>query len=362
MGSAAKEKSVSQSNNLHQAAKSLPNRTLGRPTAPCPLAKFQIIDSAQLAKLSKADRMAYRSKLISAGRAKLKSIPDGSTKQNLTEACSRLERNNQAMEMARLSDSVYQDEGAPEGWTRISDSDSLKDLPPDLQDPKLWNDPKTNFHAALYRSDNGQIVLAFRGTDMKSRKDWTANVMQGWGSDTPQYTEGITLAQKIVSNFPGMEITGHSKGGGIGSAAAAVTGAPATVFNPAGVNANTVAPYKVTLDKAAENSTYYDVKGQILDDINGKTVFGHTVPIPIGTRIQLPAVDESGTPMKFPSPPEPPKNQWSIAQDWAYDKAAAGYLSKVFQQQVDRHMMNTVENGIEEEKREDIESIEQSLR
>ena len=90
------------------------------------------------------------------------------------------------MEMANLSQADYKDSALPRGRTRLIDPDKLSSLPPDLQDPALWNDPKTDYHAGLFSSDDGQLVMAERGTDPTNWQDVTIDFQQGWGTNTQQ--------------------------------------------------------------------------------------------------------------------------------------------------------------------------------
>ena len=58
--------------------------------------------------------------------------------------------------------------------------------------------------AAIYRNDQGQYVVAFRGTDQwfgPEGADIKANGGQALGLTTEQYKQAITLAQSAVDAF-----------------------------------------------------------------------------------------------------------------------------------------------------------------
>jgi len=124
-----------------------------------------------------------------------------------------------------------------------------------------FND-ETGLQAALFVKGD-DYVLAFAGTSPDSWANWRANFKQAFGIESGQYTAGIDLAMNLNSSYSGISFTGHSLGGGIASAAAAVTGRHATVFNAAGVHANTVTRYGASLSGASVRSYYssFDVLG-----------------------------------------------------------------------------------------------------
>ena len=115
---------------------------------------------------------------------------------------------------------------------------------PDLA-PKMLRNGKSGFDAAIYRNDQGQYVVAFRGTDQwfgPEGADIKANGGQALGLTTEQYKQAITLAQSAVEAFGKGNVifTGHSLGGGLASAAMLATGAPGVTFNAAGLSDNTL--------------------------------------------------------------------------------------------------------------------------
>lgn len=173
------------------------------------------------------------------------------------QAVERLARNNVAVERARLSEHVYHSRELPPhpepvGWHMLTPKElARKGIAPDM-----LNDPKSGFKAALYQSSferPPKTVIAYAGTE--DQADWMTNFQQGIGMETKQYDKAMELADKVTRSFPKgtVDITGHSLGGGLASAGAAVTGAKGYTFNAAGLHPRTVAraPYNLTADNMA---------------------------------------------------------------------------------------------------------------
>lgn len=96
--------------------------------------------------------------------------------------------------------------------------------------------PGSSMHAELFVKD-GQYVLAFRGTRPSEVGDLENDAEQGAGFDAEAYDKAIDLAKNLNRTTDGdLSFTGHSLGGGLASAAAVVTGLPATTFNAAGLD------------------------------------------------------------------------------------------------------------------------------
>ncbi|GAB3637094.1 hypothetical protein GCM10027422_26840 [Hymenobacter arcticus] len=168
------------------------------------------------------------------------------------EAVDRLACNNVAVERARLSEHVYHSDRVPPlpepvGWHMLTD----KELARKGITKAMLNDPKSGFKAALYESSferPPKTVVAYAGTE--DGADWSTNLQQGIGIETKQYNSAMQLAKKVTKNFAKgtVDITGHSLGGGLASAAVVVTGAKGYTFNAAGLHLATVgrSPYNVT--------------------------------------------------------------------------------------------------------------------
>ena len=170
-------------------------------------------------------------------------------------ALARLQRNNVAVERARLSEHVYYSQQLdqrpePVGWHMLTP----KELARKGITPAMLNNPRSGFKAALYESSferPPRTVIAYAGTE--DGADWETNLHQGVGIETEQYNRAMKLADKVTKNSPRgtVDITGHSLGGGLASAGVAVTGVKGYTFNAAGLHSATVAraPYNVTADE-----------------------------------------------------------------------------------------------------------------
>jgi len=186
----------------------------------------------------KLRRLAQRQQLIKQGRA-----PGASREQQA--AAERLARNNEAVELARLSDDVYAQYSQPPvnqpplGWTRMDDAAlHAKGI-----DPKLLEKSKAVIYQTPPDWPGGQkTVLAFRGTEPSEADDLKTNLDQAFGKETVQYraaTElGIKIANKLDQNTL---VTGHSLGGGKAQAAGIKGGLKGMMFNAAGLHPSTVA-------------------------------------------------------------------------------------------------------------------------
>ena len=191
----------------------------------------------------KKARYEARLALIMHGRQEAKDLAaKGQTDSAnaLKAAAERLERDNHAIERARLSSHVYTlwdkdgnrvstGPGAPEGWS--------------VKEGNAYFDKKTGFAYAIYESDferPPKPVLVFRGT--QTGTDWKTNGGQGMGKEDEQYKQSMDQAEKMKQTYGpnGFEIAGHSKAGGQTAAASIVTGAKGYGINSAGVHPNTV--------------------------------------------------------------------------------------------------------------------------
>src|SRR5690606_7031720 len=135
------------------------------------------------------------------------------------------------------------------GWNRLepnADGTALVDA----QGREIPIDPallstSNGFDAAIYQNDQGQYVVAYRGTDdwgLANPGDADDNALQGLGFESGQYSDAIALAQRAEHVFGdgNVVVTGHSLGGGLASAAALATGASGVTFNAAGLSNETL--------------------------------------------------------------------------------------------------------------------------
>jgi hypothetical protein len=189
----------------------------------------------------------------------------------------RLVEGYEAREAALLARDVYDaGEGIgapPPGWQRASATPEILGqygLNPRL----LTGGDALGYRAELYlpsealRAEGAKPVLAFRGT--ATGQDWEHNFRQGNGLKSEYYTRAMEAALRVsdVVGADGFEVAGHSLGGGLASAAAAVTGAKGTTFNAAGLHSATVDRFLNDFNRPpsdqAPNVTAWRVEGEVL--------------------------------------------------------------------------------------------------
>ncbi len=220
--------------------------------------------------LKKKERLQQRAQKVSAAKDKANSLPPGREKEALEKSIVRFEFNNVAVERVKLASSTYNiGQGKePEGWARLS-KEEIEDLglnPNQFPASQPGFDPDTlkdgDYFAEIYKSDpdvfgKETIVIAFRGT--AGMADWTnANIPQSVGRNAPHYTKAMSLANDLKSAKESnpklansnVEITGHSLGGGMATAAGIVSGLKTYAVNPAGVHPITLKPYGRTREDA----------------------------------------------------------------------------------------------------------------
>lgn len=214
-------------------------------------------------------------------------------------AADKLQETYHAREMSGLAADVYQsakrDGEPPAGWTRASvDPAALRAAGINMSDEEIRKQlqPKqSGFRAEIYIPDksvfgeDAKPVLVFKGSTGEiidpdaprgrresGGEDFLNNGQQGIGMRSDYYDRAMQLAavmnQASRGNF---EIAGHSLGGGMASAASAVTGARATTFNAAGLHPDT--PARFAKDNGLptfnpEQSVHtYQTSGEVLNDV-----------------------------------------------------------------------------------------------
>ena len=218
----------------------------------------------------------------------------------LTQHADALQRQYHAREMGGLATDVYdsaEHRGAPPvGWLRASEHPALlrERYGMNLDDNRIRDMLQPNdstFRAEIYIPDpnvmgrDARPVVAFKGSNgpvvanengqtvvrRSETQDWVTNGRQGLGLETDYYNRAMSLASTL--QFGGMrnfEITGHSLGGGLASAASAVTGAPTITFNAAGLHPDTARRYVQQHGGAVHDTgrsiTAYQVAGEVLTD------------------------------------------------------------------------------------------------
>ena len=110
----------------------------------------------------------------------------------------------------------------------------------------------SGFFATSYATGSNEIVIAFRGSNspMDDMADWATNA--AWSPDTQdppyQLLDAWNYYQLVKADNPNATIsfTGHSLGGGLAGAMAALVGAEAEVFAPA--------PFEGTVNQLIDNA------------------------------------------------------------------------------------------------------------
>lgn len=189
---------------------------------------------------AKQARLEQRSQMIKDGRLS----PDPADRA----AAERLAANNEAVELARLSEDAYAQ--YPGGDFKYPDGSSP---PPtgwqvvpaeELEAKGVSVEAMRDSRAVLYRSEPGwpggqQTVLAFRGT--ADLPDGIVDHDQAMSQATQQYDSAMAAGRQVAQAYgPATQVTGHSLGGGKAQAAGAVSGLGGSMFNSAGLNPTTV--------------------------------------------------------------------------------------------------------------------------
>jgi hypothetical protein len=179
---------------------------------------------------------------------------------------------NSVLVRALLAKFVYGGEEVelPDGWNP-------------LEDPF---DMDSGLFAQVFRGPNGETVLAFRGTEIKSWKDWLNNASQGSGLGviSSQYLEANYITLLMKQKYGNIEIVGHSLGGGLASFGGATHELSTTTFNSAGVHFNTLVMSRSHSKDAKKFVNALYVEGEILSELQD----GHfLLPNAIGNRVRL---------------------------------------------------------------------------
>jgi hypothetical protein len=205
-------------------------------------------------------------------------------------------------QMDRLAQDVYhaangEDIGhPPKGWTRVLESPELwekysKELGiSELELKQALHPDGSGFRAELYEPDDdmknagykatiaikgssGMVKTSDGGHHSTTTEDFGANNFpQSIGLETDFYDRGMRLGHLFKERGIPFESTGHSLGGGVSTAIAAVTETPATTFNAAGLNPITTARFAqqnpgVMVPKDLNPLiTNYQVQGELLND------------------------------------------------------------------------------------------------
>lgn len=190
---------------------------------------------------------------------------------------------------AQLAADVYNDVPSPPAGFRVANDRDLARL--GLTRTNL-EDPTSVFRARVYvagEGDSTRYVIAFRGTAKQG--DWVHNALQSQSLPSQHYSRAITIGRIIGnSGVQNIQLTGHSLGGGLASAAALSSGKPADTFNAAGLGlgSNLDGTYnRLTSGRwNAGRVDAYVVDGEALNTLQDAT----PLPDSFGTRRPLDAV------------------------------------------------------------------------
>ncbi|WP_082538897.1 XVIPCD domain-containing protein [Lysobacter sp. Root494] len=193
--------------------------------------------------------------------------------------------------LARINADTYEESGSLiDNWSPVA-AEQLAAFKIRLSD---LENSHTGFRARLYTDGNNHYVLAFRGSD--EAEDWKHNIRQGAGLRDVQYEQAIDLARKTHRAFGNnVVLTGHSLGGGLATAGALATAAPAVTFNSAGLHTNTIE--HLGFDTVAVRRElmgngqirHYSVTNEIVTSLQEHNLLTRGVmPDALGHRIELP--------------------------------------------------------------------------
>jgi hypothetical protein len=217
------------------------------------------------------------------------------------------------LQLAMMANDVYAADNplteaalAEAGWTKLEPSADGTSLV-DAQGNEIPIDPallstSEGFDAAIYQNDQGEYVVAYRGTDdwgLSPSGDADDNGLQGLGFETGQYRDAVALGEAAQRAFGegNVVFTGHSLGGGLASAAALATGTPGVTFNASGLSDQTLESLgfnpNAVRDQAAESGQLrrYIVNG---DPLNGAQqdlpiipILGMSPPNAVGHELRI---------------------------------------------------------------------------
>jgi hypothetical protein len=180
------------------------------------------------------------------------------------------------------------------GYDLQAQYDHGKLNPSELNLPSGWkfvkyfrNYEESNLDYAMFENQvKGIRLMTMVGT--QTGGDWIDNFLQGIGFKSPQYMAAIkySLLEQSEAVSAGFQfvLNGHSLGGGVAAAAAAVSGAPAAIFNAAGLHPMTLihAGYPGSVSRIGLGVVHYGVGGEVLSGLEF-TIFSAFVPKPAAT-------------------------------------------------------------------------------
>ncbi|EHR70165.1 Protein of unknown function (DUF2974) [Burkholderiales bacterium JOSHI_001] len=329
----------------------------------------------------KIKRLEERNQLIKQGSA-----PGASPDQKA--AAARLARNNEAVELARLSEDTYKqydpnapkDHKPPLGWNKMSDAD----LAQAGIDKRLLEDSKAVVYQTPENWPGGQeTVLAFRGTVPSEVEDLKTNMDQALGKETVQYKAANQLGL-VISKKYGADtlVTGHSLGGGKAQAAGSMGGLTGMMFNSAGLHPDTVGgaiplsgqflQYRSPFDPltGVQNSAALQSAVAGVAGIAAPLASGAAASNFIGERLGMPFLSTDNAALAGKAAMAFPRGMGNLVSEGYVIPPAQGRVIQVPSlddagQPIGKadlggqHSVHNVINGIEREKSEDIATLKQ---
>jgi hypothetical protein len=326
---------------------------------------------------AKKQRLIERNALIKKGNA-----PGGSAVQK--ESARRLAKNNEAVELARLSQDAYAQHKVPPvnkpplGWGKVTDAELIKTG----IDPRLLKDSKAVIYKTPADWPGGQkTVLAFRGTEPTQIEDLTTNLDQALGGTTVQYQAATKLGAQVAKRIgPDTLVTGHSLGGGKAQAAGVRGGLKGMMFNSSGLNSRTVAGFSATDGQFDQYRAPHDPLTMLQNSAALQTALaggaGLATPIAgtaaganfVGEKLGMPFLTQDQNTLAKKVPGIVPKALVNLIKEGNYLPPAIGKITEVpslddndkpikASDALEQHSVHNVINGIEQQKSEDIATL-----
>ncbi|WP_147366935.1 hypothetical protein [Aurantiacibacter zhengii] len=181
--------------------------------------------------------------------------------------------------------------GKPDGRILFEEVTSEKDLKDLGILPSQLKPTDSDFRArVMKRPGSDEYFVTFKGTTSWFGQDTVANVGQAITGDASYYTNAKNIAIGIndklrLSGGGSVKFVGHSLGGGLASAAAHATGAPATTFNAAGLHDKNLRPEDALYNIPPIDAVRVD--GEILTSAQNLLGSAKLIPEAAGTPFRL---------------------------------------------------------------------------